>query len=105
LVKLNKGAKRNVVAGLTIQPSYLLHASAYLLSTDYRNYVEAPDMLRRLNIHSAAELLYSQKIGHYRVFAGPQIRYQVLSGHIKEYPFREHVIEYGIKMGITREMP
>jgi len=105
MVKLNKGAKRNVVAGLTIQPSYLLHASAYLLSTDYRNYVEAPDMLRRLNIHSAAELLYSQKIGHYRVYAGPQIRYQVLSGHIKEYPFREHVIEYGIKMGITREMP
>ena len=105
MIRLNKNPKSNLNIGMSVQPSYTVHASAYLLSADYRNYVEAPDMLRRFNIYSGAELVYSKKIGQYYMIAGPQLRYQLLSGHKKEYSFRENLIDYGFKLGIVRDLP
>jgi hypothetical protein len=105
MIRLNKNHKSNLNIGISVQPSYTVHASAFLLSSDYRNYVEAPDMLRRFNIYSGAELVYSKKIGQYRLLAGPQLRYQLLSRHKKEYSFRENLIDYGFKLGIARDLP
>lgn len=105
LIRLNKNPKSNLNIGFSVQPSYMVHASAFLLSSDYRNYVEAPDMLRRFNIFSGAELVYSKKIGQYHLLAGPQLRYQLLSRHKKEYSFRENLIDYGFKLGIARDLP
>jgi hypothetical protein len=105
MIRLNKNPKSNLNIGVSVQPSYTVHASAYLLTTDYRNYVEASDMLRRFNIYSGAELVYSKKIGQFHVLAGPQLRYQLLSGHKKEYSFKENQIDYGFKLGIVRDLP
>jgi len=105
MIQISKKTKSNVVMGVTVQPAYQVLASAYLLSSNYRNYVEAPDMLRKFNVFSGAELLYSYKAGNYRIIAGPQIRYQLLSGHKKDYIFRENLIDYGLKLGIIKDLP
>jgi hypothetical protein len=105
MIKLNKSQRSNLIVGISVQPSYLMNTSAYLLSTDLRNYIEAPDMVRRWNIHSSTELLYTKKIGQYRIIAGPQIRFQHLSANKKDYPFKENLIEYGLKIGLIRDIP
>jgi hypothetical protein len=105
MIQLYKKAKSNLIMGVSVQPAYQVHASAYLLSSNYRNYVEAPDMLRKFNVFSGTELLYSYKAGNYQIIAGPQIRYQLLSGHKKEYIFRENLVDYGLKLGIIKDLP
>ncbi len=35
---------------------------------------------------------------------GPQFRYQLLSSYESEYPIREYLMEYGIKIGITKSI-
>ena len=33
---------------------------------------------------------------------GPQFRYQLFSSYNKAYPIKEYLMEYGIKVGITK---
>lgn len=86
----------------TLQPTYLLAATGYLVSTDYRNYFKAPDLLRRLNLNTALETFVRFQAGAFDLQAGPQLRYQVLSNSTGIYPIREHLIDYGFKLGIIR---
>lgn len=89
------------IAG-TIQPTYLLNKNSYLITTDYKNYTKAPSLVRRWNMNAGAEAFLSYNRGDVKWQIGPQFRYQLLSGYDKAYPIKEFLMEYGIKIGITK---
>ncbi len=89
------------VAG-TVQPTYLLNKNSYLITTDYKNYTKEPSLVRRWNVNTAAEAFISYDRGSVRWQVGPQFRYQLLSTYESEYPIKEYLMEYGIKVGVTK---
>jgi hypothetical protein len=88
------------VAG-TLQPTYLLNRNTYLLTSDYK-YTTEPSLVRRWNLNTSAEAFISYKMGDLKWQVGPQFRYQLLSNYVKEYPIREHLMEYGIQIGVSK---
>jgi hypothetical protein len=86
----------------TIQPTYLMNRNSYLITTDYKNYTREPSLVRRWNINTSAEAFVSYKTGGVRWQVGPQFRYQMLSSYSNEYPIKEYLIEYGIKIGVSK---
>ena len=88
------------VAG-TIQPTYVLGDRAYLLSTDYKNYALVPWLIRRWNANTALEAFVSYSTGKMKWQVGPQVRYQLLSSFVDEYPVEENLFDFGLKVGIS----
>jgi len=88
------------VAG-TIQPTYLLNRNAYLLSTNFKNYAESPAMVRQWNLNSNIEAFISFTVGDFKWQLGPQLRYQPYSTFIPQYPIKEHLMDYGLKLGVS----
>jgi hypothetical protein len=89
------------IAG-TVQPTYLMNRNSYLITTDYKNYTRAPSLVRRWNMNAGAEAYLSYSHNGVKWQVGPQFRYQLLSTYSKEYPIKEYLMEYGIKVGITK---
>ncbi len=88
------------VAG-TIQPTYILGDRAYLLSTDYKNYAEVPWLIRRWNVSTGLETFVSYSTGKMKWQVGPQVRYQLLSSFVKQYPVKENLFDFGLKVGVS----
>lgn len=87
------------------QLTYNLSSSSYLLSTDFKKYVPQPHNLdRRFNINTAVEAFASFQMGGVNWQVGPQIRYQMLPGSKSAYPIREHLIDYGVKIGVVKTL-
>jgi hypothetical protein len=86
----------------TIQPTYLLNKNTYLITTDYKNYTKEPSLVRRWNVNAGAEAFVSYTRGNVKWQVGPQFRYQLLSSYENVYPIKEYLMEYGIKIGITK---
>lgn len=86
--------------GSTLQPTYILSNQAYILSTDYKNYLEIPSLVRRWNLNSQIETFIGFQHGKTRWTLGPQARYQLLSSYEKAYPVREHLFDVGVKLGV-----
>lgn len=89
------------VAG-TVQPTYLINRNTYLITTDFKNYTQEPSLLRRWNLNGSAEAFIAYKTGDLKWQVGPQFRYQLLSSYIREYPISEHLMEFGIKIGVAK---
>lgn len=96
----NKKIQLNIAG--SIQPTYLINHNAYLLSTNFKNYTENPDMVRSFNINSNIETYISFKAGDFKWQIGPQLRYQPYSTFIPQYPIKEHLLDYGIKLGVSK---
>lgn len=96
----NKRIQLNVAGA--IQPTYLINHNAYLLSTNFKNYSKNPDMVRSFNLNSNIETFLSFKVGDYKWQIGPQLRYQPYSTFIRQYPIKEHLLDYGIKLGLSK---
>lgn len=92
----------NIAAGL--QPSYLLNTNQYLLSSNLSNYVREPSLVRRWNMASSLEAFVSYQSGDIRWQVGPQFRYNLFSTYKKEYPIRENLMEYGMKIGVSKTL-
>jgi hypothetical protein len=86
--------------GSTLQPTYMLSNRAYILSTDYKNYLEVPSLVRRWNLNGQLETFIGFQRGKTRWTLGPQARYQILSSYEKAYPVSEHLFDVGIKLGV-----
>jgi len=85
----------------TVQPTYLLNRNTYLLTADYK-YATEPSLVRRWNINTSLGAFISYKTGDLKWQVGPQVRYQLLSSYIKEYPIRENLYQYGIQIGVAK---
>ncbi len=95
----NKKLQWNIAG--TIQPTYLLNRDAYLISTNFKNYTESPNVIRRWNFNSNIETFISFKSGGFKWQVGPQVRYQPNSTFISQYPIKEYLLDYGLKVGIS----
>lgn len=100
------GSEKNLqlhVAG-TIQPTYLLNRNSYLITTDYKNYMREPSLVRRWNVNGGLETYISYNTGTVRWQVGPQFRYQLLSSYSRKYPIKEQLMEYGFKIGVSKTL-
>ncbi|OQY95745.1 MAG: hypothetical protein B6D37_04630 [Sphingobacteriales bacterium UTBCD1] len=88
------------IAG-TIQPTYIISDRAYLISTDYKNYVEVPWLVRRWNMNTGLELFVTYSTAKMNWQLGPQVRYQLLSSFRNQYPVKENLFDFGFKVGIS----
>ncbi|MBY0476871.1 MAG: hypothetical protein K2Q24_04440 [Chitinophagaceae bacterium] len=87
-----------------VQPTYLIKASGYLLTNDFKKYIKAPDLLSNLNLNTALETFIRWDAKKFQLQAGPQIRYQLFSNARDVYPIREHLIDYGFRIGIVKPL-
>lgn len=96
----NRDVQLNI--GASVQPTYQINYNAYLLTSDFKNYTQTNNMVRKWNINSSVEANLAFKVGGYYWQVGPQVRYQHLSTMIPQYSIKEHLWDYGIKFGITK---
>ncbi|HEY6062170.1 MAG TPA: hypothetical protein VIV35_01100 [Chitinophagaceae bacterium] len=99
-LKLSGNNKTQLGVIGTIQPTYILSDRAYLLSTDYKNYAEVPSLTRRWNMSTGFEFYAGVSTGKINWRVGPQVRYQLKSSYLAKYPFKEHLFDFGLKLGI-----
>jgi hypothetical protein len=90
--------------GINLQPTYLLKASGYMLTNDYKNYIKAPDLMSRLNLNTGLESFIRWKAGKFQLQAGPQLRYQLFSNARNIFPVKEHLVDYGFRFGIIKPL-
>lgn len=100
--KMMEGKKWGLTVETSVQPTLSIKANTWLVSSDYKHYTDGNELLRKWNINSTAgiQLTYTGKTAILGV--GPQIRYQHLPTYSNQYPIRENLIDYGIRMSITR---
>jgi hypothetical protein len=94
-----KGKKNYFGVAGTVQPTYVLDNKSYLISTDYKNYAQAPSLTRHWNVNTGFELFAGiiNKKSEWRI--SPQVRYQTLSSYKNKYPVKENLFDFGLKMG------
>jgi hypothetical protein len=91
--------------GGTVQPSYLLNTNSYMLTSDYSYYTKEPSLFRRWNVSGGIEAFLSYQMGPVRWQVGPEFHYQFLSTYNSSYPINENLKGYGLKIGITKQLP
>jgi hypothetical protein len=100
-VKLGGNDKVYIGAASTVQPTYVLGNNAYLVTTDYKNYAQVPSLMRRWNVNTNLETFVAYSTGKLKWQVGPQVRYQLLSSFANEYPVKENLFDFGLKVGIS----
>ncbi|MFN0081839.1 MAG: hypothetical protein ACKVOM_04925 [Ferruginibacter sp.] len=96
--------KRNLkwYAGATIQPSYVISGSAFVLSADEKYYISETPLLRKMNLNTGIETYLSfRSFNGVTLSVGPQFRYQLLSTYKNDYNYSEKAYNIGVKVGIT----
>ena len=99
---LLKNEKINWKIGSAIAPSVVLASQSYILSAEGRNYVTDPNLGRRFNLLANFETFITFKSARVKWHIGPTFGYQTLSTFKNNYPEKEHLFDYGLKIGISR---
>jgi hypothetical protein len=99
-----KGKNLGVTAEASIQPTFTLNKSLYLLSTDYKHYADGNSLMRKWNINSSFGINLTYKTGVYQWFLGPQARFQHLPTYSNKYPITEYLMDYGIRLGFIKQI-
>lgn len=102
--KVIGAGKLQIGLASTIQPTFLINRQSYLITTDYKNYTQEPSLIRRWNVNAGAEIYLAYKSGDLKWQIGPQFRYQLFSSYVDKYPIREYLMEYGLKIGVTKSI-
>lgn len=89
-------------AAASLQPAFIITNQAYLLSTDKQNYLTEADLSRRWNIGTNVGTFVSINSNKFQWQIGPQMHYQLLSSYKSAYHLKEHIIDYSIRLGISR---
>jgi len=89
-------------AAATFQPSLIIANQSYMLSTDKRNYLTAPELVRNWNMNTSFTTYVSFSSNSFNWQIGPQVRYQLSSTYSKRYQDKEHLVDYGIRVGISK---
>ncbi len=86
----------------TVEPFLVLGSQAYILSGDGKKFVNDPDLMRRVNLNGSFGSVVTFSSHNINWNIGPSVRYQVLSTYQNIYPIREHLINYGLRIGISK---
>jgi hypothetical protein len=103
-VQFNVWGNEKIKIDLTslLEPSVVLKEDAYLISSDGRYYVNDPSLVRKTNLdgHFGSYITFIGKKIKWHL--GPDFRYQFFSSYKNIYPAKEHLIDYGIRIGLSR---
>lgn len=99
-----QGKRFGINAEGSVQPTMTLNNNTYLLSTDYKHYTGGGDFIRKWNINTSVGLNLTYKRGASSWQIGPQIRYQHLPTYSNLYPIKEYLMDYGVRVGFTRQI-
>ncbi|MBI2731302.1 MAG: hypothetical protein HYX40_11205 [Sphingobacteriales bacterium] len=103
-LKMTGNKKLSWYVSGSFQPTYILNNKAFLITNDLKNYVQNADLFRKFTMNTGVEtFLRFERNNGVALQIGPQIRYQINSSYTKKYPISEHLIEYGLKVGITKK--
>lgn len=85
-----------------VEPSLILKGNAYIISSDGRYYVNDATLIRKTNLdgHFGSYITFIGKKIKWHL--GPDLRYQLFSTYKNIYPTKEHLIDYGIRIGISK---
>ncbi|WP_158559322.1 outer membrane beta-barrel protein [Deminuibacter soli] len=83
-------------------PTYMFNKDPFVLSTNLKNYTDGSSLLRHWNVNTSFGAYISYRTGDYRWQFGPQFRYQQLSTFKSAYPIKEYLLDYGIKLSVTK---
>jgi hypothetical protein len=100
-IKLHGNDKMHIGVASTIQPTYVIGDRAYMITADYKNYAQVPWLIRHWNVNTNLETFVSYSTGKIKWQVGPQVRYQLLSSFVSEYPIKENLFDFGLKVGIS----
>jgi len=100
--ELSGNSKVQFNLGAALEPSLVLKSDAYILSSDGNNYLNDPSLLRKWNLNSNFGAFVSFSSARFKWQIGPNIRYQWMSTYKKDYTVKEHLINYGIRLGISK---
>jgi hypothetical protein len=103
-MKIAGNSKLQFHMGATLQPSYLLNTDAYVLSNDYSSYIKNAQAFRRWNLIGGVDAYISYPMGKLRWELGPQVKYQIFSTYKNSYPLQENMLNYGIRIGISKSI-
>ena len=101
-LKLAGNEKLQWNVGATIQPTFVVGGKNYLISSDYRNFVNEPSLFRRWNLNAGFETFITFKSKGLSWQIGPQFRTQLLSTNSKQYVIEEKLLNYGLKVGVSK---
>ena len=97
-----KNDKLEIDINSVVEPTFVLRSDAYTISSDGRNYVNDPDLIRKVNLDGKFGTYLSFYSKNIKWHIGPDIRYQMFSSYKDFYPTQEHFVNYGIRIGISR---
>ena len=86
-----------------IEPSVILKSNSYIISADKKYYVQDPGLMRKMNLGGNLGTFISFGSNKIRWHIGPDIHYQLLSTFKNSYLSEEHLIDYGIRIGISKK--
>ena len=96
----DKNVQINLLSSVDL--STVLKSNSYIISSDGRYYVQDPSLSRPVNmgINFNPNVVLSGKKVKWHL--GPSIRYQLFSNYKNNYQSKEHLIDYGIRIGISK---
>lgn len=86
-----------------IEPSVVLKSNSYIISADKKYYVQDPGLMRKMNLGGNFGTFISFGSNKIIWHIGPDIHYQLLSTYKNSYLSEEHLIDYGIRIGISKK--
>jgi hypothetical protein len=90
--------------GASVQPTYTFDKQPLIISSNYKNYTDGSAYVRNWNINANAETFLGYTTGSYRWQIGPQVRYQMLPSLVDKYPNKEYLFNYGLKVGVVKQL-
>jgi hypothetical protein len=88
----------------SLQPTYTFDKQPLIMSSNYKNYTDGSAYVRNWNVNANLESYFGYTIGSYRWQFGPQVRYQLLPSLVDKYPNHEYLINYGLKIGVVKQL-
>ena len=87
-----------------MQPTYTFDKQPLIISAGFKNYTDGSPLIRNWNLNSNVETYVGYNTGDYKWHIGPQFRYQILSSLKNQYPIKENLLNYGIKVGVVKSL-
>lgn len=103
-VKTWKSGRFSLGVAGSVQPTYIFDKDPFIITSDYKGYIDGSKLVRNWNVNTAFETYLSYSTGKFKWQIGPQFRYQLLSTLSGNYPIREHLLDYGVKIGIVKSL-
>jgi hypothetical protein len=89
----------------SLQPSFSIYSNGNLITSEFKDQMPVdPYLYRRFNVLTGAECFIRLNGGAFDIQVGPQIRYQLLSNNLGASPYKEHLMDYSMKIGIIKKI-